>query len=44
MRFTWALLSTARELGTARVESLSRQALLEKIMSAVHPMQLETLL
>ncbi len=43
VRFTWALLSTARELGTARVESLSRQALLEKIMSAVHPMQLETL-
>ena len=43
VRFTWALLSTARELGDGQVESLSRQALLEKIMSAVHPMQLETL-
>ena len=43
VRFAWALLSTARELDNAKAESVSRQKLLEKIMSAVHPAQLAAL-
>jgi len=40
VRMAWALLSTARDLGIAAAEQLSRQDLLDKIMSAV---QLEAL-
>lgn len=44
VRFLWALLSTARELGNHAIENISRQTLLERIMGAVHPSELSTLL